>query len=380
MRNQPSKPDTGTASRGRSPKSAERRALFAALGLGLGAALSSVGFVAIERSRRSGWQASVARSEKASNRHLDDLLRLSGPEFEQLDVIELNLVIAREIPTCRDLDIDRYRRMVDEWAAHVGHEVERHRYQFTANPAEYKHSWAYFCALMMRTVLDQDLGIRYDLEGFSFEKPEDLFVHGVIDQRRGTCISLPVVQIAIGRRLGWPIKPVAVPGHTFCRWDDLATGERLNIEAANTSGFVDHDDDYYRHWPFEIDPRWEKEHHALKSLTMREYASVLVGALGSYFSAKNDVPATIRWDAASVALDPANRSAFVSLRMSVEQSLPRYFDADELSGRKRYWELKPHPSLLPNPIRKRPVATEDGASVVESQSPNGALREGRTDQ
>jgi len=31
--------------------------------------------------------------------------------------------------------------------------------------------------------------------------------------------------------------------------------------------------------------------------------------------------------------------------LSVDAMSPRYFDADELAGRKKYWELTPHPSL-----------------------------------
>ena len=101
---------------------------------------------------------------------------------------------------------------------------------------------------------------------------------------------------ALGR-LGYPIRAVAVPGHTFCRWDDPVTGERLNIEAANLGGLTEHDDEYYRHWPYEVDPRWEREHHVLKSLTMREYAAVMVGCLGAYYQVKEDYPSAIRWDA-----------------------------------------------------------------------------------
>ena len=211
-------------------------------------------------------------------RSFDFLLHLSDAEFEKLDIVELNLAIAREIPACRGLDVARYCKTVDEWAAWVKQEIDRHWYRFQDNPAEYKNSRAYFCALMMCTVIGQDFKVGYDREAFSFAKAEDQFIYGIIDQRRGTCISLPLLYIAIGQRLGYPIRAVALPGHTFCRWDDPEAGERLNIEAANGGGLTDYDDEHYRHWPYEINPRWEKEHHTLRSLTMREHASVMVGS------------------------------------------------------------------------------------------------------
>jgi len=42
------------------------------------------------------------------------LLALRGDTFEQLDIVELNLAIARELPQCRDLDVARYRRTVSK--------------------------------------------------------------------------------------------------------------------------------------------------------------------------------------------------------------------------------------------------------------------------
>ena len=72
--------------------------------------------------------------------------------------------------------------------------------------------------------------------------------------------------------------------------------------------------------------------------------------------AKRDRPAAIRWDALAHWLDPADRSTFVSLRMTVDACSPRYFDADELAGRKSYWELSPHAPPLAEPAYVRDVA------------------------
>ncbi len=312
-----------------------------------------------------------ARS-RGGNRLLHDLLNLPDADFEKLDVVELNLAIVREIPACGQLDVARYRRTVDGWAERVKEETNRHWYRFERNPADYENSTGYFCALVMCTVIGQDFNVRYDLEDFSFEQPEDLFVHGVIDKRKGTCVSLPILYVAIGQRLGWPIRAVAVPGHAFCPWDDPETGERLNIEAANLGGLTEHDDEYYRHWPYEIDPRWEREHHVLKSLTMREHASVMVGALGAYFLARRDASSALRWDALAHWLDPANRSAFVVLRKSIDLLSPRYLDADELAGRTDYARLTPHPSLAARQTAAN-SPTKEALEPVPSSDPSGVI-------
>jgi len=306
--------------------------------------------------REPTYPSDVEPETRVAARSLSDLCKLNDNEFEGLDIVELNLAIAREISSCSALNVTGYVESVDRWAKRVRQEIDRHLYKFREDPGQYNDSLAYFKALVMCTVVGQDFGVRYDREDFSFTQPEDLFLHGIIDRRKGTCISLPVLYVALGQRLGFPIRGVALPGHTFCRWDDTETGERFNIEAANLGGLTVHEDDYYRQWPFELDPRWEREHHVLKSLTLREYASVLVGALGAYFSATGDVPSTTRYDALACWLDPVNRSAFVSLRMAVEHRLPDFFDSDELAGRKPYWQLKPHPSLARTATHAEPTA------------------------
>src|SRR5262249_35007930 len=138
-----------------------------------------------------------------------------------------------------------------------------------------------------------------------------------------------------------------------CRWDDSKTGERFNIEAANQGGLTDHPDEYYRHWPFELDPRWEREHECLKSLTMRQHAAVMVGALASYFEAKQDFPSAIRWDGLACWLDPKSPGAFISLKPNVDRRAPIFLNPDELSGKNRYWDLKANS----NPTRQRPPAS-----------------------
>lgn len=167
---------------------------------------------------------------------LDRLLSLDDQTLETMDPLEVDLAVARSIPGGETMDVARYQRILDEWAAQIKAETDRYLYKFQQSPAEYKNSLAYFKALTMVTVVGQDLKVSYDVKSVAFDDPRDLFVHGVIDQRRGTCVSLPVLYMALGHRLGYPIKAVALPRHLFCRWEDRATGERFNIEAANAGG------------------------------------------------------------------------------------------------------------------------------------------------
>lgn len=57
-----------------------------------------------------------------------------------------------------------------------------------------------------------------------------------------------MLAVAIGRRLGYPLRLVLAPAHCFFRWD--APDERFNVEY-HEKGMNVQPDEHYEHWPFE---------------------------------------------------------------------------------------------------------------------------------
>ena len=64
--------------------------------------------------------------------------------------------------------------------------------------------------------------------------PNSLFLHTVMDRKQGYCLSLSVLYLSIGERLGLPLYGVVVPGHFFVRYDDGRV--RFNIETTSKGG------------------------------------------------------------------------------------------------------------------------------------------------
>lgn len=64
--------------------------------------------------------------------------------------------------------------------------------------------------------------------------PNDLFLHTVLDKKRGYCLSLSILYLSIGERLGLPLYGVVAPGHFFIRYDDKQV--RFNIETTSKGG------------------------------------------------------------------------------------------------------------------------------------------------
>ena len=107
-----------------------------------------------------------------------------------------------------------------------------------------------------------------------FRDSRDLFIHGMIDGPGGTCASMPVMYVALGRRLGYPLKLVQTRGHLFARWDDpegkcFGFTETFNVEGAG-EGIASYDDEHYKTWPEPWTDIDEAEGWYLKSMMPRE--------------------------------------------------------------------------------------------------------------
>jgi hypothetical protein len=239
-----------------------------------------------------------------SNHSFDELLHfetavvaalLSRPDArsapsDSYDVAAFALEVAVRMPGCESLDVAAHLKWVDDAAALVRFQTERHMYRFWRNPAGSNNSEAEYRLSWLVTVLQRDLGVRYRMESVElsdedfFRDPDNLFIHAIIQGKGGTCSSLPFLFAAVGRRLGYPLKIVPCKRHLFIRWEG-EDGERVNVESTS-QGYVPHDDDYYMNWPFPTTPEEVQREGFLKSLLPHEEVSALLGQRGVLYFAR----------------------------------------------------------------------------------------------
>lgn len=211
------------------------------------------------------------------------LCELPEEELARHDIAAVNLACAAGLAGSEKIDVARCLETLDQWADKVRKYTDRQFPQFRRRPWECEGSEEYFRAICMITVLQRDLGVRYNPAKIPDDATFDLadtHIHGAIYGAGGTCASLPIVYVAIGRRLGYPLKIVeayggAAANHFFVRWDDGA-GKRLNIEAA-APGLSCMSDDYYRQGRYATTPEIERAGAFLTSMSPRmELASFMV--------------------------------------------------------------------------------------------------------
>jgi hypothetical protein len=187
------------------------------------------------------------------------LALLADEALGALDVAELNLACAAGLPGAERIDHGHCLRTLDRWAECVRQYTEHYLPKFRADPARYQGSEAYYRCLALVTVLQRDLGVRYNPAKVAEDAPfdaADTFVHGVIQGDGGTCATMPVVYAAVGRRLGYPLRLAQARRHLLARWDD-PRGERLNVEGTNR-GLNCPPDEFYRTGAYAVGPEAER--------------------------------------------------------------------------------------------------------------------------
>jgi hypothetical protein len=236
---------------------------------------------------------------RAERRHstLQDVCNSPDLFLRRLDIAELNLLCASGLPGAEEINLDQTQTWLAKAARRVDYETRRHMYRFLATPASYNDSPGYFCCYFLLQVLQEDFGVKYNparVRDPTFQDPKclepdfrdsrDLFIHGIIDGPGGTCASMPVVYVAVGRRLGYPLKLVESRGHLFFRWDGasreaLGSPERFNIDGAG-HGISSFPDEHYRNWP----ETWTAAETAagcyLKSLSQTEELAAFLATRG----------------------------------------------------------------------------------------------------
>jgi regulator of sirC expression with transglutaminase-like and TPR domain len=121
--------------------------------------------------------------------------RVQGPEAG-IDLVEAAVLIART--AYPDLDCSQCTQPLDQWAARLGRSL-------SASPSA-------------GDILNGINRILFDEQGFegnhrNYYDPENSFLNRVLERKLGIPITLSLVYSEVGRRAGFPVYGIALPGH-----------------------------------------------------------------------------------------------------------------------------------------------------------------------
>jgi hypothetical protein len=218
-------------------------------------------------------------------------------------------------------------------------ETERNRHFFVENPERFKNSEGRFRMMYLATVLQQDFGIQYSPERKDafvtengktvrkqsddtfFADSKDVFIHGLLTGKHyGTCASMPVLYVAIAKRLGYPVHLATTQAHGYVRYEEGTN--HFNVEATCV-GFKTYPDAIYKNWPFPLTDEFIKQGRHLESLDHKMVlARCLTERASSLTSMKKFDEAKEAWNQALRYLPdtPLMRRYFESAKFQREKS------------------------------------------------------------
>lgn len=162
----------------------------------------------------------------------------------------------------------------------------------------------------------------------TYRGPEDVFLHGLIDKRLGSCANMAALQLAIGWRLGWPVSLCCLGAHFALRWDDGQSVYTIEPSATGCGAFAVHDDATCL-------PRLGLPIKAvecgsdLRALTPRETLAVFIGLRARVYENTGRHAEAERDYCLARSLFPNNRYlAYAQQQLSLQRSA-EYFEVNE---------------------------------------------------
>jgi tetratricopeptide (TPR) repeat protein len=252
--------------------------------------------------------ANVARAvEPLADANKEGLSARSIEEVLRLDPDQVDLGIAALIISEKWSDMvqgRKYQSELDDMAYAI-----RERMRVKRVPANFK------AVEVINKYLYEELGFTAVKDA---NDANDLFLHNVLDKRHGYCLSLSVLYLAIGERLGLPLYGVVVPGHFFVRYDDGQV--RFNIEPTSKGGFAD-DEHYIRE--FKV-PRNNGTY--LKNLNKIQTIGCFFNNLGNIYSQSGDIDSAMTVLEKAVQINPSLADCHTNLG-NVYLKKDRVYDA-----------------------------------------------------
>lgn len=218
---------------------------------------------------------------------IEGMLRLPD---DQIDIGTAALILSRQWGSQRTLYV--YRRKIDDMAEAILKKLHDQHL-----PVDHR------AINIINNYLFEELGFS---AVDTSDNPEDLFLHNVLDKKRGYCLSLSILYLAVGERLGLPVYGVVVPGHFFVRYDDGRY--RFNIETTSKGAGTDD-----AHYIDKFKPPSNPHMLYMKNLTAKQTLGCFFNNLGNSYTAVGDIDKAFESLLRAVQINPLLSEANVNL-------------------------------------------------------------------
>ena len=150
---------------------------------------------------------------------------------------------------------------------------------------------------------------QYDLRDPIGRNIQNKLLTTYLATRRGNCISMPILFILLGQRLGIDVTAATAPEHVFVKYRD-ETGAWLNLETTSGAGITS-DGWIQKNMP--MTPQALANGLYMRPLSKRETVGVMLGTLMEWYREQGDSAALLTVAQLLLARDPKDAIAMLSI-------------------------------------------------------------------
>ncbi|RTQ83421.1 MULTISPECIES: transglutaminase family protein [Stenotrophomonas] len=221
--------------------------------------------------------ASLAFAACAAD-HLAPLREQFQLPDDKVDYAAAKLVVDRLIDP--STDTTAVHRQLDEWERAVRDNV-------SGNPSARQVLDALLKTLYEPGPWNQGQPFSYDLTDPLGKNPTNKQLATYLATREGNCVSMPILFVILGQRLGLPIALATAPNHVMVKFADDTQQAWLNVEA--TAGGFKYDSSYQRETG--ISEAALDNGLYLRPLLPHEGVGVIASSLMEHYGARKDASA-----------------------------------------------------------------------------------------
>lgn len=156
-------------------------------------------------------------------------------------------------------------------------------------------------------IWNQGKPFSYDLDDPMGRIPENKRLATYLSTRKGNCVSMPILVVILGQRLGLPVALATAPNHVMVKFADDTQQAWVNVEA--TGGGFKYDSSYARDTG--ITPLAIESDLYLRPLQPREGVGVIASSLMEYFGARKDGDGLMEVADLALAANPRDPVAMI---------------------------------------------------------------------
>lgn len=150
---------------------------------------------------------------------------------------------------------------------------------------------------------------QYDLRDPIGRNIQNKLLTTYLATRRGNCISMPILFILLGQRLGIDVTAATAPEHVFVKYRD-ETGTWFNLETTSGAGITS---DAWIQKNMPMTPQALANGLYMRPLSKRETLGVMLGTLMEWYRERGDSAALLTVAQLLLARDPKDAIAMLSI-------------------------------------------------------------------